>query len=134
MDIYKGLKNCVHLNAYTWTRDRTMTSENLLCLGMCTELTDITFNGGYSRLYEPMDLVQLRRLRKISLIMPSLGVLSILPHWLQAIGRSLTSLSLVCKASLCSLHAFGCVIHPSDRQTNPLLTTSSRVSHHISHR
>ena len=106
MDIYKGLKNCVHLNAYTWTRDRTMTSEILLCLGMCTELTDITFNGGYSRLYDPMDLVQLRRLRKISLIMPSLGVLSILPHWLQGIGRSLTSLSLVCKASLCSLHAF----------------------------
>jgi hypothetical protein len=108
MDIYtEGLKNCVHLNACTWIRDGTMTPEILRCLGTCPELTDITFNGEYSFRYEPMDLVQILHLRKISLILPSMSVLLILPYWLRAIGRSLTSLSLVfCEASLRSLHAF----------------------------
>jgi hypothetical protein len=102
MEFAKGLENCVHLKICIWTRDGSLTSEILSSLGKCSELTDVTFNGGY---YKPMDFVQLLRLRKISLIMPSASALSILPRWLWAIGRSLTSLSLVCKASLCPPNA-----------------------------
>lgn len=135
MDIYtKGLENCVHLKACTWTRDGSLTSEILRCLGRCPELTDIAINGGHSRHYEPMDLFQLHRLRKISLIMPSIPVLMILPHWFQTIGRSLTSLSLVCKARLCPLHGSYFVIHLWDRETHPLLTPCWRISHSIFHR
>ena len=111
METAKGLENCVHLKTCIWTRDGALTSEILSSLGKCPELTDVTFNGGNSSYYKPMDFVQLLRLRKISLIMPSASVLSILPRWLRAIGRSLTSLSLVCKASLCPLRVFGCVIY-----------------------
>ena len=104
----KGLENCVHLKACTWSRDGSLTSEILACLARCPELTDITLNGGHSHYYEPMDLVQLLRLRKISLIMPSISVIRILPHWLRAIGQSLTSLSLICKARIFRLRAFAC--------------------------
>ena len=113
MNIFtKGLENCVHLKACTWTRDGALSSEILMCLARCQELTEITLNGGRSSYYEPMDLVQLFRLRKISLIMPSKFVISILPHWLRAIGQSLTSLSLICKACIFRLRAFNCVIYP----------------------
>ncbi|KAF8470403.1 hypothetical protein DFH94DRAFT_208822 [Russula ochroleuca] len=116
MDIYtKGLENCVHLKACTWTRDGSLTSEILSCLGRCPELTDIAINGGHSRHYQPMELVQLHHLRKISLIMPSIPVLMILSHWLQTIGRSLTSLSLVCK-----------------RDTSITDTLLENISHHLS--
>ena len=108
----KGLENCVHLKACTWTRDGSLTSEILTCLARCPELTDITLNGGYSPHYEPMDLVQLLRPRKISLIMPSISVVRILPHWLRAIGQSLTSLSLIFKACIFRQRAFDSVIHP----------------------
>ncbi|SRR6266852_3610307 len=108
--VTKGLENCVHLKACTWTRDGSMTSEILTYLARCPELTDITLNGGRSPQYEPMDLVQLLRPRKISLIMPSISVLRILPLWLRAIGQSLTSLSLICKACIFRLRAFNCVI------------------------
>ncbi|KAN0116626.1 hypothetical protein V8E52_005770 [Russula decolorans] len=96
----KGLENCVHLKACIWTRDGSLTSEILTCLARCPDLTDITLNGGYSPHYESMDLVQLLHPRKISLIMPSMSVVRILPHWLRAIGQSLTSLSLICKACI----------------------------------
>ncbi len=107
----KGLENCVHLKACAWARDGSLTSEILTCLARCPELIDITLNGGHSPQYEPMDLVQLLRPRKISLIMPSSPVLSILPHWLQAIGQPLTSLSLICEAWISRLRAFNCVIY-----------------------
>jgi hypothetical protein len=110
--VTKGLENCVHLKAFTWTRDGSLTSEILTALARCPELTDITLNGDYSPYYEPTDLVQLHRPRKISLIMPSKFVVGILPHWLRAIGQSLTSLSLICKACIFRLDAFDCVIYP----------------------
>ncbi|KAH9993333.1 hypothetical protein BJV74DRAFT_374258 [Russula compacta] len=98
MDWYiKGLENCVRLKVCTWTRDGSLTSAILKSLGGCPELTDITVNGDHSWHYEPMDLVQLLGLCKISLIMPSMSVLGILPSWLQGTGQSLTSLTLVCK-------------------------------------
>ena len=93
----------MHLKACTWTRDGSLTSEIISCLAGCPELTDITLNGGYSPHYEPIDLVQLLRPRKVSLIMPCVSVVRILPHWLRAIGQSLTSLSLICKACIFSV-------------------------------
>jgi hypothetical protein len=59
-----------------------------------------------------MDLAQLLRPRKISLIMPSISVVGILPHWLRTIGQSLTSLSLIFKACIFRLRAFDSVIYP----------------------
>jgi hypothetical protein len=112
MDWYaKGLENCVQLKACTWTRYGSLTSTILTSLGKCPELTDITINGELSWDYEPMDLVQLLRISNISLIMPSVSVLRILPRWLPSTGRSLTSLTLMCKACLCFMHAFDWVIH-----------------------
>jgi hypothetical protein len=113
MDLYaKGLENCVHLKGCTWTRDGALTSDILKSLGRCPELTDVTINGQYSLQYEPMDLIQLLHLSKISLIMPSTSVLEILPRWFQATGRSLTNLALICKACLCPMHTLECFIHP----------------------
>jgi hypothetical protein len=101
MDLYaKGLENCVHLRGCTWTREGSLTSDILKSLGRCPELSDVTINGQYSWQYEPMDLVQILRLGKISLIMPSISVLDILPRWLQVTGQSLTNLALICKARL----------------------------------
>lgn len=120
----KGLQNCVHLKACTWIRDGSLTSEILTCLARCPELTDITLNGGCSPHYGPMDLVHLLRPRKISLIMPSIPVVTILPQWLQAIGQSLTSLSLICKACIFCLRAHDRLIDSWDRQTYLLLTAS----------
>jgi len=77
-----------------------LTSDILKSLGRCPELTDITINGELSSNYMPMDVVQLLRLSKISLIMPSMSVLEILPRWLQAMGRPLTSLALICKEDI----------------------------------
>jgi len=101
MELYaKGLENCVHLKGCTWTRDGALTSDILKSLGRCPELTDVTINGQYSLQYEPMDLIQLLHLSKISLIMPSTSVLEILPRWFQATGRSLTDLALICKEDI----------------------------------
>jgi len=101
MDWYaKGLENCVQLKACTWTRYGSLTSNILTSLGKCPELTDITINGELSWDYEPMDLVQLLHISNISLIMPSVSVLRILPRWLPATGRSLTSLMLICKEDI----------------------------------
>ncbi|KAI9509537.1 hypothetical protein F5148DRAFT_996446 [Russula earlei] len=101
----KGLENCVQLQVCAWTRYGSLTSDILKSLGKCHKLTDITINGEHSWNYEPVDLLQLFRLSKISLIMPSTPVLDILPRWLQAIRGPLTSLTLVCKACLYSMHA-----------------------------
>ena len=109
--VTKGLGNCVHLKTCTWTRDGSLTSEVLACLAKCPELTEITLNGGRSPQYEAMDLVQLLRLRKISMIMPSEPVLRIFPRWFRAIGQSLTGLSLICEAWIFRLRSFNCVIY-----------------------
>lgn len=93
----KGLENCVQLKSCTWTRDGSLTSAILKSLGKCTELSDIVINGRHSGHYDPRDLIQLLHLRNISLIMPTIPVLEILPCWLQATGQSLTSLTLICK-------------------------------------
>ena len=107
----KGLENCVHLKDCTWTRDGSLTSDIIKSLGKCPDLTDVTINGQYSWQNEPIDLVQLLRLSKISLIMPSMSVLEILPRWLQVTGRSLTNLALICKACLRPMHTLECFIH-----------------------
>ncbi|KAI0305113.1 hypothetical protein B0F90DRAFT_1701398 [Multifurca ochricompacta] len=96
----RGLENCVRLKSCTWTSDGSLTSEILKSLRECPELTDIAINGGDSWQYEPKDLIQLLHLRTISLVMPSMSVLEILPRWLQITGQSLTSLTLICKASI----------------------------------
>ena len=129
----RGLESCVHLQACTWTRDGSLTSEILTCLAKCPELTDVAINGGYSPHYEPADLVQLFRLRKISLIMPCIFVVRILPHWLEAIERSLTSLSLICKARFFCPHPFDYIIHQSYRQILLLLTASYKISRNLFH-
>ncbi|KAI0258580.1 hypothetical protein BC834DRAFT_926482 [Gloeopeniophorella convolvens] len=115
----RGLENAVHLRSCTWTRDGSLTSDILRSLSKCPELTEIAINGGHTGHYGPRDLVQLLRLRKISLIMPSIPVLSIIPYWLECMGKSLTNLTLICKAD----------IHVTDS----LLSLMSEHTPHLEH-
>jgi hypothetical protein len=95
----RGLENCVQLRCCKWTRDGSLTSRTLKSLGTRPGLTDISINGKHDDFYEPGDLLQLLRLRKISLIEPSISIFEILPIWFQATGKSLTSLSLTCEVN-----------------------------------
>jgi len=95
----RGLETCVRLKCCTLTRDRSLTSNTLKSLAKCPELTDISINGWHFGLYEPEDLLHLLHLHKISLISPSIHVLEVLPSWIQATGKSLTSLALICEVN-----------------------------------
>jgi hypothetical protein len=106
----RGLENCVQLRCCKWTRDGSLTSCALKSLGACPGLTDISINGNNSGFYEPGDLLQLLRLRKISLIGPSMPVLEILPIWLQVTGKSLTSLALIFGARKSSMHVLNALL------------------------
>ncbi|KAH9022168.1 hypothetical protein EDB85DRAFT_1997199 [Lactarius pseudohatsudake] len=108
----KGLENCVKLRCCTWTRDCSLTSRILKSLAKCPELTDISINGCHSDLYEPGDLLQLLRLHKISLIRPSKPILEFLPSWFQATGKSLTSLTLICKDDMYITDAYLNTVSP----------------------
>ena len=110
----KGIENCVQLRCCKWTRDGSLTSRTLKSLGTCPGLTDISINGNHYDFYEPGDLLQLLRLRKISLIGPSVAVLEMLPTWLQATGKSLTSLALIFGARE-SFIVFVCTINTMPR-------------------
>jgi hypothetical protein len=116
----RGLENCVQLRCCKWTRDGSLTSRTLKSLGTRPGLTDISINGKHDDFYEPGDLLQLLRLRKISLIEPSISIFEILPIWFQATGKSLTSLSLTCEARESSTHVLN----------TPLIHNLGELSHH----
>lgn len=101
----KGLENCLELRRCTWTRDGSLTSHTLRSLGKCPKLTEISINGRHWDIYEPEDLLHLLHLHKISLIEPTMPIIKILPSWIQATAKSLTSLALTWVASESSMRS-----------------------------
>lgn len=62
-------------------------------------LRELMINGNSSGSYNPQVLLRFTSLTKISLIMPSLAVIDILPAWLQKTGETLTTFHVVCPFS-----------------------------------
>ncbi|KAH9030089.1 hypothetical protein EDB84DRAFT_1495359 [Lactarius hengduanensis] len=89
---FKRTRECVKLRCCTWTRDCSLTSRILKSLAKY--------------------LLQLLRLHKISLIRPSKPILEILPSWFQATGKSLTSLTLICKDDMYITDAYLNTVSP----------------------
>ncbi|KAJ3988777.1 hypothetical protein F5890DRAFT_1402401 [Lentinula detonsa] len=97
--VVDGLKNCTNLHSCTWTRDGSLNSKILEALQCSQSLQTLEINGRDAGNYDPQLLLHFIGLRKISLIMPSSSVISVLRPWLQKTGTSLTSLTIICKTS-----------------------------------
>ncbi|KAI6041458.1 hypothetical protein EDC04DRAFT_2867106 [Pisolithus marmoratus] len=94
----RAIRQCTNLRSCTWTKDGSLHSELLGSLCSCQQLQELEINGN-SGGYDPLILTQFPNLKKISLIMPSLHVLNVLPMWIKASGTTLRSLRIICKAS-----------------------------------
>lgn len=120
VDVLRGLKNCINLRWCTWTRDGSLTSEileALLCGGSSSfegqpepelltarplvncKLRALEINGHDEGLYDRNLLLGFVGLERISLIMPTASVASLLPSWTLLNHAKLRSLTLICKAS-----------------------------------
>lgn len=60
-------------------------------------LTELEINGHSDGNFDPVLLLKFDKLRKISLIMPSDGVLEMVPRWAGVTETTLRSLTLICK-------------------------------------
>lgn len=96
--VVNGLKNCVNLQACTWTRDGSLNSDILEALQR--SLHELEINGNSEGNYEPRILQRFSDLRKVSLIMPSGSVVAALNPWVVSLGSNLRSLTLICKVGL----------------------------------
>ncbi|KAM5546113.1 hypothetical protein V8D89_000239 [Ganoderma adspersum] len=94
-----GVRNCVHLRACTWTRHGSLTSPVLETLADCSRLQELEINGENAGYYDPRILPRFSHLRKLSLIMPSTAVISVLLPWARNTGQTLNHLSVICKSS-----------------------------------
>ncbi|KAI6126784.1 hypothetical protein F5141DRAFT_1186126 [Pisolithus sp. B1] len=120
----RAIRQCTNLKSCTWTKDGSLHSELLESLLDCQQLRELEINGNSAE-YDPLILTQFQSLRKISLIMPSVHVLNVLPMWIKASEATLRNLRIICKASthvtdglleslspnlaeLECLHIFGC--------------------------
>lgn len=101
--VVKALKNCVNLQACTWTRDGSLDTFILETLHQCPRLEELEINGHDDGNYDPCLLLQFTHLRRISLIMPSGPVVGALKPWMALTGGTVQSLTLICKASLCEM-------------------------------
>ena len=95
--VLNGLKNCANLRSCTWTRDGSLNSSIIKALLQCKNLRDLELNGHNIGNYDPQLLLGFTELYRISLIMPSVPVVSQLKPWLLATGATLRSLTLLCK-------------------------------------
>ncbi|KAJ8522413.1 hypothetical protein ONZ45_g1000 [Pleurotus djamor] len=93
----RGLRNCINLRHCVWTRDGSLNDEIIRSLSELKQLQSLTINGHSTSEYNERLLLQIRGLRDVSLIMPSLGVVDTLSDW--AAVSSLRSLELICKSS-----------------------------------
>ncbi|PFH50858.1 hypothetical protein AMATHDRAFT_144018 [Amanita thiersii Skay4041] len=128
-DVLQGLKNCANLRSCTWTRDGSLTSDilqALLCASSGTALLpsntpgpssslpsvlstrprlvnhglrELEINGRDQGLYDRTLLLGFVALQRISLIMPTALVVSLLPTWTALNHKSLRTLTLICKSS-----------------------------------
>lgn len=60
-------------------------------------LKELEINGHSDGNFDPVLLLKFDKLTKISLIMPSDGVLEMLPRWAEVTGATLKNLTLICK-------------------------------------
>ncbi|TFK31402.1 hypothetical protein BDQ12DRAFT_694220 [Crucibulum laeve] len=97
--VVMGLRNCTALRSCTWTRDGSLSSDILDALKASEELQELEINGHSDGNYDPKLLLQFNHLTKISIIMPSVPVIGALEGWLTQTGKTLRSLTLVCKSS-----------------------------------
>lgn len=97
--VAQGIRNCINLISFTWTRDGTLSNEILEALRECTQLKALEINGHNEGYYNTDILSRFGGIRKISLIMPSAAVIQALEPWLKLTGGSLRSLTLICKAT-----------------------------------
>ncbi|KAJ7474202.1 hypothetical protein FB451DRAFT_1088893 [Mycena latifolia] len=97
--VLAGLKNCVSLQACTWTRDGALNSEILSVLQASDTLMELEINGHSDGHYNPQILSRFSHLRQLSLIMPSVDVVGQLTPWMSLTGAMLRSLTLICKMS-----------------------------------
>ena len=102
-EVLKGLQLCINLRSCAWTRDGTITSQILESLSSCPNLHELELNGRSDRRYDPQLLLKFKNLDKVSIIMPSSGVVNRLKNWVLLNQHSLRSLSLVCKVWIFSL-------------------------------
>ncbi|KAE9407959.1 hypothetical protein BT96DRAFT_743267, partial [Gymnopus androsaceus JB14] len=125
-----GLKNCSNLQSCTWTRDRSLNSDILEALQSSQDLQELEINGHDDGNYDPQLLLRFTGLRKISLIMPSSSVISLMRPWLQITGDSLRSLTIICKTSPLITDAKLELLAPQLTQLEHFyLTGCSRVTH-----
>lgn len=96
-DVLDGLHNCINLRSFAWTRDGTITSQILETLSSCSIIHELEINGHSDRRYDPQLLLRFKNLVKVSIIMPSSGMVNRLEDWVVLNQRSLRSLSLICK-------------------------------------
>ena len=94
-----GIRNCHNLRACTWTRHGSLTSSVLETLADSARLQELEINGENTGFYDPKILPRFSHLRKLSLIMPSAAVISVLLAWTRNTSQTLNHLSVICKAS-----------------------------------
>ncbi|EIN14624.1 hypothetical protein PUNSTDRAFT_56361 [Punctularia strigosozonata HHB-11173 SS5] len=94
-----GIANCTNLKSCTWTRDGSMTSDVLRVLSGLPALEFLAINGHSNGNYDPSVLRLLKRIKHISIIMPSSDVVNMLQPWVQELRGGLRGLTLICKAS-----------------------------------
>ena len=99
-EVLKGLQLCINLRRCAWTRDGTITSQILESLSSCQNLREIELNGRSDRRYDPHLLLRFKNLDKVSIIMPSSGVVNCLKDWVLLNQYSWRSLSLVCQVRI----------------------------------
>jgi hypothetical protein len=97
--VVKALHNCVNLEACTWTRDGSLTTEIIQALQQCQWLEELQINGNSSGHYNPCQLWHFNSLMSITLIMPSGAVIRSMQTWLGDVEKQLKSLTLICKVT-----------------------------------
>ncbi|KAJ6626242.1 hypothetical protein B0H10DRAFT_1999434 [Mycena sp. CBHHK59/15] len=97
--VLNGLKNCLNLQACTWTRDGLLNSAILSLLHVSQTLREQEINGYSDGNYDAGILAGFAHLHRISLIMPSTRVFRQFNSWMALTGATLCTLTLICKMS-----------------------------------
>ncbi|KAI0088861.1 hypothetical protein BDY19DRAFT_946407 [Irpex rosettiformis] len=95
----RGLQNCINLQAFCWTRDGSLSNSILEALCSLPHLRDLEINGHSDGYYDHRTLLQFTRLRKVTLILPGIKIVNLLPTWAARVSQNLRQLTLVCQST-----------------------------------
>jgi hypothetical protein len=101
-NILNALKRCINLRICVWTRDGSLSAPIIDSLASCPRVEDITINGRTEGHYLPQSILKFSNLKRLTIIMPSAAIVSLLPIYFLGLGTTLTHFSLICK--VCLLH------------------------------